>query len=349
MISSQREQVAHGTACSAAQLARAALGALTLMLGNTAAALEIHGHRGARGVLPENTLAAFAHALELGVHALELDVGISRDGVPVVHHDNTLNPDITRDADGNWLASNARTPVHHLDAGQLARLDVGSARPGGAVARRFPEQRALDGERIPTLEQVIELAARAGNEQVRFNVEIKIKPDAPSLTPAPEVFADAVIRVLRERGVATRATIQSFDWRVLMHVQAHAPEIATGYLSAQREGWNTIEASNDGPSTWTGGIDARAYGGSVPRMVRAAGGRIWSPDFEGLDAGSLAEAHALGLRVIVWTVNEPRDIERMIALGVDGIISDYPQRVRDAALAAGLPVPQGTSLEERTR
>jgi len=315
------------------------------MIASTAAgALEIHGHRGARGDRPENTLAAFAHALSLGVHALEMDVGISRDGVVVVHHDSTLNPDTTRDAQGAWLTPGARTPIHQLVAAQLAALDVGAARPGSALARRFPSQSAVDGQRIPTLAQVIALASRAGNHAVRFNVETKITPTAPALTPGPDAFADAVIHVLRDAGVAARATIQSFDWRVLRHVQAVAPEIATGYLSAQREGWDTIAAAGHGPSPWTGGIAADDHGGSVPRMVKAAGGRIWSPDYQDLDARALAEAHALGLRVIVWTVNAPRDIRRLIALGVDGIISDYPQRVRDAARAAGLALPAGTPV-----
>lgn len=322
-------------------------GALALMATSAAGAFEIHGHRGARGILPENTLSAFAHALELGVHALEMDVGITRDGVVVVHHDATLNPDTTRDANGAWLTPGTRTPIHELSAAELARLDVGAARPHSAHARRFRAQRAVDGERIPTLAQVIALAARAGNTRVRFNVEAKIKPTAPSLTPPPGAFADAVIQVLRDSGVAARATIQSFDWRVLRHVQAAAPEIATGYLSAQGEGWDTIVGRGHGPSPWTGGIDADAHGGSVPRMVEAAGGRIWSPDHRDLDARILAEAHALGLRVIVWTVNSPRDIRRMIALGVDGIISDYPRRVRDAALAAGLEVPGGTPIAAR--
>jgi glycerophosphoryl diester phosphodiesterase len=328
---------------------RALAGVLTLMGGAAASALEIHGHRGARGVLPENTLSAFAHALGLGVHALEMDVGITRDGVVVVHHDATLNPDTTRNANGDWLARDTRTPIHALRAAELAVLDVGAARPHSAHARRFPAQRALDGERIPTLAQVIALVARAGNDAVRFNVEPKITPDAPALTPPPAAFAEAVIGVLRDAGVAARATIQSFDWRVLRHVQALAPEIATGYLSAQREGWDTIVAHGHGPSPWTGGIDADAHGGSVPRMVRAAGGRIWSPDYRDLNAQRLAEAHALGLRVIVWTVNAPRDIARMIALGVDGIISDYPQRVRDAARAAGFALPSGAPVAAQHR
>ncbi len=303
----------------------------------TARAVEIQGHRGARGLAPENTLAGFARALDIGVDTLELDVALTRDGVVVVHHDPTLNPDTTRDPTGAWVSPDERVPVMSLTLEALRRYDVGAARPGSPVARRFPEQVPAPGARIPTLAEVIDLARRAG---VRLNVEVKSRPVTPALTPPPQPFADAVVTVLREAGMEQHAAIQSFDWRVPAQVQRTAPAIAIGHLSQQHGDGDTIGGGGHGPSPWTAGLDADAFDGSVPRMVRAAGGRTWLPDYRDLDAARLAEARALGLRVVVWTVNAPQDMDRMLALGVDGIITDYPDRAREALARAGLPLPR---------
>jgi glycerophosphoryl diester phosphodiesterase len=296
--------------------------------------LEIHGHRGARGWLPENTLAGFEQALAFGADTLELDVGITADGSVVVHHDQSLNPETTR-IDGRWIAAAESRPIHALTLEQLRRYDVGAIDPGSEYARRFPHQSPVEGAHVPTLAEVIALLARLGRDDVRLNVETKIDPHAPTLSPPPQAFARAVIAVLRGGGVAQRSTIQSFDWRVLAHVQRIAPEIRTGFLSSQGS-WDTVRAGEPGRSPWTGDYDVDDHDGSVARTVHAAGGDVWSPHFEDLDAASLAEARALGLRVVVWTVNAPRDIRRLIRLGVDGIISDYPDQVIKAAEGLGV-------------
>ena len=291
--------------------------------------VEVQGHRGARGWLPENTLQGFEKALAFGVDTLELDVGVTADGHVVVHHDQSLNPETTR-LDGRWIRADEARPIHALTLAELRRYDVGAIDPASEYARRFPHQRPVDGARIPTLAEVIALLARLRRDDVRLNVETKIDPHAPQRSPAPEEFARAVIAVLTGGGVDARATIQSFDWRVLAHVQRLAPSIRTGFLSSEGN-WDTVRRGRPGPSPWTGGLDVDDYGGSVPRAVSAAGGDVWSPHYGDLDAQRLAEAHALGLRVVVWTVNDPRDIRRVIRMGVDGVISDYPDRAIKAA------------------
>jgi len=260
--------------------------------------MDVQGHRGARGHLPENTLPAFAKALEWGV-TLELDTGVTRDGVVVVHHDRRLNPDTAR-LDGSWIRAPGPT-LHSLTFEELQRYDVGRIRPGSEYARRFPHQQPVDGTRIPRLADVFALAAAS---RVRFNIETKLVPTHPDETPGPDAFAQAVIAEVRKAGVAQRTTIQSFDFRTLKVVERVAPEIETVYLTEEKD--------------------------SIPPKVRAAGARIWSPDFRALRRGSVEEAHQLGMRVVVWTVNEPADIQRMIESKVDGIISDYPDRVLQA-------------------
>jgi glycerophosphoryl diester phosphodiesterase len=317
--------------------------AVLLMAATGAAGLDLQGHRGARGLLPENTLPAFARALSIGVTTLELDTAITRDGVVVVSHDAVLNPDITRDGNGRWL-ERRDLPIHALTWDELQRYDVGRIRPQTAYARRFPSQQPVDGARIPRLADVFALARRAGNHAVRFNIETKISPEHPQRTPPPEAFARALIALLRTERLESRVTIQSFDWRTLQTVQREAPQIATAYLSAQQPWQDNIRA-RDTASPWTAGLHVGAFGGSLPRMVKAAGGTVWSPYFGDLDTESLREAHALGLKVVVWTVNEPADIARMIEWGVDGIISDYPDRLRQAALARGIaPIPPPTPV-----
>lgn len=283
------------------------------------AGVEVQGHRGARGLAPENTLPAFRKALELGVDTLELDAAVTKDGVVVVAHDPLLNPDITRGPDGQFLAK-AGPAIHDLTFAELQRYDVGRMKAGTAYAKRYPAQEPVDGTRIPTLAEVF---AAARGQRVGFNIEIKTDPGKPAETLAPEAFARALVDEVRRNGMASRVTIQSFDWRGLKVVQEIAPGIPTVYLTVEGRNFNTMRGDNGAASPWTAGLRLADYG-SVAKMVKAAGGRIWSPNFNDVDKAKVDEAHALGLKVVVWTVNEPEQIRKMIELGVDGIISDRP-------------------------
>jgi glycerophosphoryl diester phosphodiesterase len=272
-------------------------------------ALDIQGHRGARGHAPENTLPSFERALAIGVSTLELDVGITRDGVVVIHHDRGLNPDTTRGPDGQWLTLPGPL-IKDLTFDELQRYDVGRIKPGSDYAKRFPHQQPLDGTRVPRLSALFE---KTRSEVVKFNIETKIAPDAPNDTLPPEAFTRAVIAEVRKAGMEQRVTIQSFDWRSVKIVEREAPGIATAYLTERKD--------------------------SDPGKVHAAGGRVWSPDFRALTRENMATARKLGLKTVPWTVNERADIARMLDLEVDGIISDYPDRVRDAAKQRRLPLP----------
>ncbi|MEO5694896.1 MAG: glycerophosphodiester phosphodiesterase [Usitatibacter sp.] len=313
---------------------------LMLAAAGCATRLDIQGHRGARGLAPENTLPAFERALALGVTTLEMDVNVTRDGVVVVGHDPSLNPDIARGPDGKWLEKRGPA-IFHLTFAELQRYDIGRLKPGTNYARRYPEQVPADGTRYSRLSDVFALVQRSGDTRVRFNIETKVSPAAPDETLAPEPFARALIGEIRAAGMQSRSTIQSFDWRTLQVVQEEAPQIATVYLSAQQKFLDTIctgamartptiDPADCGASAWTAAFQLREYG-SVAKMVRAAGGTIWSPEYRDIDAAKLKEAHALGLRVVVWTVNDPVQIAAMLELGVDGIISDRPDLVISAA------------------
>ena len=312
-----------------------------LMSSFPADAFDLQGHRGARGLMPENTLAGFARALTLGVTTLEMDIGISRDGHLIISHDSRLNPALTRGRDGKWLMAPGPA-INSLSLQQLTGYDVGRLDPNSRYAQRFPRQRAVDGERIPTLAQVLLLPPAAGNSQVRLNLETKLSPLEPQLTPPPEEFARKLVDQVRAAGATGRVTVQSFDWRTLRHVQTLAPEIDTAYLTAQQRWLDNIQAKRPGASPWTAGMDVDDFGGSIPRMIARAGGAIWSPYFRELDRAQLQEAKALGLRVVVWTVNEAPEMRQLMVLGVDGIITDYPDRLREVARQLGM---DGSKIE----
>ena len=304
-------------------------------------ALDIQGHRGARGLAPENTLPAFSRALSLGVTTLEMDSAVTKDGVVVVSHDPALNPDITRGPDGKWLDQTGPA-IWSLTYTELQRYDVGRLNPANAYAKRWPQQRPVDGTRIPRLADVFALVRKSGNETVRFNIETKISPLAPNETTTPEDFARKLILAVRSAGMAERTAIQSFDWRTLQIVQKEAPEIATVYLTTVSGFMDNIQAQGESP--WTAGHRVRDHGGSVLRMIKAAGGAVWSPYKGDLTREAVKEAQALGLKVVVWTANEPADMRRVIEWGVDGVISDRPDLLRKTAGEMGVALPPATPV-----
>jgi len=305
-------------------------------------ALEIQGHRGARGLAPENTLPAFARALAIGVTTLELDCAITKDGVVVVIHDPAFNPDIARGPDGKWLKE-AGPALWSLGFRDTQRYDVGRINPASAYAKRWPEQRPVDGTRVPRLADLFALVRKSGNETIRFNIETKISPLEPGQTTTPEDFARKLISAVRSAGMAERTAIQSFDWRTLQVVQKEAPEFPTVYLTVEKGFMDSIQRDKPA-SPWTAGFHVSRHGGSIPRMVKAAGGAVWSPYHAETTREQVKEAQSLGLKVVVWTVNDPADMRRMIEWGVDGIISDRPDLLRRIAGEMGIVLPRPTQV-----
>jgi len=297
---------------------------------------DLEAHRGGRGLAPENTLAAFSNAIDLGVTTLELDIGLTVDGVVVISHDTSLNPDHTRDASGAWLPTNSGASIRSLTLAQLQTYDVGRLNPASNYGKQFALQQPRDGERIPTLAALFaQVQARGADAAtVRFNIETKIDPTRPEETAAPEPMVRALLAEIDKAKMAGRVTIQSFDWRTLALVGKLAPQLPRAYLTTPR----TLKDNR-----WTAGIDAAGFV-SVPQMVRAAsanapGPVIWSPAFADLTPEVIREAHKLGLKVLPWTVNQRADMQRLMDWGADGIITDYPDILRDLMRERGLSLP----------
>jgi len=311
---------------------------LLTLLAAPALAFDLEGHRGTPGLAPENTLAAFRRALEIGVTTIETDMAVTKDDVVVISHNPSLNPDLVRDTDGHWLASPG-PPIRTLTLAELRRYDIGRLNPTSQYARQFPEQKAVDGERFPKLSELFDLA-KASGKAVRFNIETKITPTSGSNTPDPATFVSLVIAAVRAAGMSDRVTVQSFDWRTLLEVKRIAPEIETSCLTIQTRDDNTVQQAPDGgPSPWHAGLALRDHGGSLPALVKAAGCGTWSMFWRNLTPKELADAHALRLKVLPWTVNERGDMRSLIDLGVDGIITDYPDRLREVMAEKKLALP----------
>jgi len=294
-------------------------------------------HRGGAGLMPENTLAAFADARSCD--GAELDVQLSKDGEVVVYHDYRLKPEITR-LDGAWLEK--PTPrIKDLTLAELRRYDVGRCDPASAYARKHPDVRAADGERIPTLAQVVEIA-KSGKQDFWLQVELKTSFGHREESADPLVLAEAAVKVLRDTGYLERTIFVGFDWPALLHAKRLAPHTAC-WFTTLAQSWfeeGTPPPEDDPPSEgalmalrhwaqsgtspWAGGYDAVNYGGSIRRAIKEAGGEGWFPPFGDIDPQRVAEARALGLKVGAWTVDRVDDMRRMIDCGLDAICTDRP-------------------------
>ncbi|MEP3345645.1 MAG: glycerophosphodiester phosphodiesterase family protein [Litoreibacter sp.] len=292
--------------------------------------VTVFGHRGARGIYPENTMAGFRYMREIGVDAVEVDVQNAAGGVPVVAHDPYIAHALTRDGEGAWIDGPPR-PVLQASIDQLNDLDVGTIRPGSEYGSRFPDQARLTGERIPTFETFCDWAT--AEPTLLVNVEIKSHALNADINDPPDVLAQVVVDMLSCHDLLGRSIVSSFDWRVIHACKRLAPDLRRGYLSLAETHGTTMEPNIIDGSPWMDGVSRRDHQGSLPQTIADLGGHVWCPYFEDVTAADVAQAKQCGLRVNVWTVNEPEDIQNMIDMGVDGIITDYPARVQNALAA----------------
>ena len=234
-----------------------------------------------------------------------------------------------------WLKT--RGPdLRSLTLAQLQTYDVGRINPDSPYAKALSTQQPVDGARVPTLAALFARVKVLGADKVRFNIETKINPTRPDDTVNAERMTRLLLNVIREAGMLQRVTIQSFDWRTLQIVQGFEPGVPTVYLSIQ-----TANTDNIKDGLWTAGFKIADHG-SVPKLVKAAGGTVWSPNGGAVTEALVKEAHALGIKVIPWTLNNPDDMQRLIDWGVNGLITDYPDRLRAVMQVRALPLPPPT-------
>jgi glycerophosphoryl diester phosphodiesterase len=297
-----------------------------------ARALDLEAHRGGRGLRPENTLASFGNALQLGVTTLELDTAITKDGQVLVTHEPRILSLQCQDTGANHFVGQL---VKDLTLAEAKTLDCGTRHPTAPGDEFAATQESVPGTRMPTLDEVFDLAERYGARNVRFNIETKIDPTAPNDTVDPFTFTRKVLDVVRAHHAVDRSLLQSFDWRTLViarHLEPRLRRVALGDSTTIFPG-----------SPWTAGIriPADALQGSLARIVAdKLRAQVVSLDFTILTDRLIHKSHRRGLEVIPWTVNQPADMASLIDRGVDGIITDYPDRLRSVMAAKRLRLPQ---------
>jgi glycerophosphoryl diester phosphodiesterase len=267
-------------------------------------------HRGGAQLWPENTLFAFESAAKAGYGGAELDVQLTRDDRLVVFHDFALKPELCRDSHGRWIGRSERTPIRNLSLAQLGAFDVGKPKPRSLYARRHRRLTPRDGERMPALADVI--AAVRSIENFRLFVELKTSSDRRVPSAPPQALAEAVVHELRARDFLDRTVLVGFDWTGLIHAKRIEPAIPCWFSTRRR---------------------ARVS----PHTVKEAGGDGWFCPLDRASASAVRQAQALGLRVGVWTVDRPRDLHRLVSLGVDAICTDRPDRLRQLIEADSAP------------
>ncbi len=302
--------------------------------------VRVIGHRGARGVMPENTMEGFLFTLNIGVSAMEFDVVLTRDQIPVITHNHHLLNAATRGADGDWLTGD-ELKVSELSLSDLSQLDVGGLDGRTVYGKRFPDQAFMSGVRVPPLTDLLNFALTPEGKDLLLLLEIKSNPKDPNPAGARNNIASRVLAEVRSRGLENRTILHSFDWDLLGECANLAPDIPRSYLSQRPE--NMDDPGEDSPKEMAPDFDA--LGMSIPQAVANAGGKMWCPYFMDVTPELVAVAHDLGLLVSGWTANEPEDINRMIDAGLDGIITDYPGRAQRILLARGLTWSDGIPPE----
>jgi glycerophosphoryl diester phosphodiesterase len=310
---------------------------------------DLEAHRGGIGLTVESTLASFAKGIETGVTTLELDLQITKDGREVITHDRKISPAKCRDA-APVEAGDPQFPyvgkyVKDLTFAQVRSLDCGSL-----TLSQFPGQAASPGAQMPTLSEVFALAESYRASQVKFNIETKVEAGAPEQTAPREQFVDVALREIKAANMQHRVSIQSFDWGSLRLVQQRDPQIRTVALTNK----DFLQAGQPGSSPWLGGIDSDDFGGDLVNAASFLGFDAISPVHGSPQNGSVTDpgyvpyvtadmvqrAHDAGMQVIPWTVDDKPTMRSLIAAGVDGIITDYPDRLRDVMAEAGMKLPQ---------
>lgn len=318
-------------------------------------AFDLQAHRGGAGLVVENTLAAFANALELGVSTLELDVQITADGFAVVTHDRDPSPDKCADTapafpgDPKFPYVPGAQFIRDLTLAQVRTIDCGSKR-----STAFPNQRIVPGERMPLLSEVFELVRAYRADDVMLNVETKVEAGAPEQTAPREQFVQVVAAEVHRAHAENRVTIQSFDWGALMRMRQVAPELT---IVALTNGQQFLQEGQPNASPWLGGIDIDDFPGTLPEKYVAAaasfGANVLSPVHGSPQDGAVEDpgyaafttpelvraAHERGMTVVPWTVDDRPTMAALIALGVDGLITNRPDLLRTVLAERGYRLP----------
>ena len=283
--------------------------------------IKIYGHRGARGDLPENTLESFKYLFDNGINAYETDILISKDFIPVITHDFRLDPSYTKDINDNWI-EDENIKIIDLTYDQILQFDVGTLNKLSKYGRKFINQKSLQNQKIPKLSELLKLTSDNIVEDLLINLEIKSTPIEKNLTPEPDAMVKIIIDEVSNSNLEDRIIYSSFDWRVLREIKERDSKIPRAYLTSDVKG----KIYNKSP--WLD-FTPLHNGVELPELIKALGGSAWHPNYKDVNKEIIQISHNKGLPVNVWTVNRESDMLRMIDYGVDGIMTDYPLKLKE--------------------
>lgn len=292
----------------------------------------LEAHRGGRDIRPENTLYSYAYAIELGATSIECDMQLTKDGQIVMSHNPILNSDITRDENGNYIENN-KYDIRLMTVDELKKFDVGVMDPNcGEYYDLHGKTQFTYDAKIPTLEELMQLIQSYGDKNIVLNIETKSYPDPASAgyknNADPKKFVEVFNNIVKKYDMEDRVVLQSFDWQTLIEMKKLNPNISTSALWQEQPSWGrdseSLRRYEKKKSPWLGGLDIKDYQGNPVKAAHAIGADIISPYYTEISKQDVDEAHSLGMKVVPWTVNNEKDMNMLLDMGVDGIISDKP-------------------------
>ena len=284
--------------------------------------IRIVGHRGARGMVPENTMVGFRSAVAMGIKLIEFDVVLCADGFPVITHNHTTHAPTFKNSGGNFIEHELK--VLDLTWLQLQKFEVGHLDRSTEYAKRFPDQLQFDDIKVPKLDELLNYVKSAAHDPIYLMLEIKSDPSYVNDKSFCKKLVSEVVQRVRDFGLTEHTLLHSFDWQVLEECRFLAPELPTSFLT--QIGLNPTDVGEE--SSVNIGPNLKEFENNIPDMVKQKGGSLWCPYFQDVTPDNIASARDLDLVTAVWTVNLSDEIDRMIEFGVDAIITDYPGRVQ---------------------
>lgn len=293
---------------------------------------DLEAHRGGRDVRPENTLYSYAYAIELGATSIECDMQLTKDGQIVMSHNPILNSDITRDENGNYIENN-KYDIRLMTVDELKKFDVGVMDPNcGEYYDLHGKTQFTYDAKIPTLEELMQLIQSYGDKNIVLNIETKSYPDPASAgyknNADPKKFVEVFNNIVKKYDMEDRVVLQSFDWQTLIEMKKLNPNISTSALWQEQPSWGrdseSLRRYEKKKSPWLDGLDIKDYQGNPVKAAHAIGADIIFPYYTEISKQDVDEAHSLGMKVVPWTVNNEKDMNMLLDMGVDGIISDKP-------------------------
>ena len=284
--------------------------------------------------------------MRVGVDVVDMDINMTKDKVLVVTHDLTLNPDLTKDKNGNWITK--PIPIKDLTLDQLEKYTVGSIKPNSPTAKMYPNHVGMPDVHIPTLQQVIDYVKSNVGSRIRLQIEIKTDPYNPKTSWSAQEMAEALNKILVKNKISSSVEVQAFEWQALVDLQKLNPKVQTAYLTDHTtEPMNAQQAKTmTNYQKWTAPLNPKDYSYDYPKMVKKLGGTFWEPYEKNLTKADLDKAHKLGIKVVTWgwTEEEGTDFDynvanKLIDWRVDGIITDRPDILRGVEAAKGLNLP----------